>query len=348
MGCLAAWGHENHLAGFPEGPLLRAAREKGIKTFPLRVRSHVDFRPAFFLRRLTAGEKYDIVHFHTSRAHALSFFMGGAARAAKYVVTRRMDYAVGRDWYHRRLYNRCVDGVVAISQTIADILEACGVERGRIQVIYSGVEISRFVSSSALDPARDPVVIGVVAALEERKGHRFLLEAAAALKRDGLAARYRFAGAGKEEGSLRRLAAELGLAEEVAFLGFVADIPAFLAGVDIFVLPSLYEGLGVAALEAMAARKPVVAAGVGGLRELVEEGVTGLLVPPRDPRSLTRALASLISSGGLRVEMGQRGRRRVEEDFTMERMAKRNEDYYYELIGRRSGAEVRGIGAKLG
>ena len=115
-------------------------------------------------------------------------------------------------------------------------------------------------------------------------------------------------------------------------MGFVSDIPSFLSTIDIFVLPSLYEGLGVAVLEAMAAGKPVVATKVGGLTELVEDQITGLLVPPEDPSALARSISQLVSQRGLAEEMGARAWERVQKHFTVEQMAKKNEDYYYDLL----------------
>ena len=131
--------------------------------------------------------------------------------------------------------------------------------------------------------------------------------------------------------ALQTMVRELGLQEEVVFLGFVSDIPQFLSSVDIFVLPSVYEGLGIAILEAMAAGKPVVASRTGGIPELLTDQVTGLLVPPKDPPALARAIAQLLSQNGLLRLMGDKGRAEVLDHFTMEQMAKKNEDHYYEL-----------------
>jgi glycosyltransferase involved in cell wall biosynthesis len=121
---------------------------------------------------------------------------------------------------------------------------------------------------------------------------------------------------------------------DVEFSGFVSDTPGFLAGIDVFVLPSLYEGLGVAALEAMAAAKPVVASGVGGLAELIEDGITGLLTPPRDVNALEAAISRLLTDPGLAQSLGQRAAAHVREHFAVQRMAAENEAYYYELLGR--------------
>lgn len=329
---LSARGHQNDLLCNPSGPLWKEAQGKQIATFPVKVRNDLDLRAFFLLRRMIRKEKYEIVHCHTRRAQALSPLFGRADPSVKWIVTRRMDYAVKRDWYHRHLYNRRVDGIVAISQKIADLLAEGGVRREKIRVIHSGVDPAPFQKAKAAELKSDLPVIGTVAVLEERKGHRFLLEAAALLKQQGHRLTYLFAGDGSEKERLKRIAVQLGLQEEVIFLGFVSDIPSFLAKVGIFVLPSLYEGLGVSVLEAMAAGKPVVASGVGGLPEVVEDRVTGLLVPPGDSWALARAISTLVSEKGLMREMGDKGCQRIQRHFTMQQMAEKNEDYYYQLL----------------
>jgi glycosyltransferase involved in cell wall biosynthesis len=206
------------------------------------------------------------------------------------------------------------------------------VSKEKIRVIHSGVDLALFQRTGRTKPSRDETVVGTVAVLEERKGHRFLLAAAALLKQQGHRLKYYFAGVGSEMASLKKIAVQLGLAEEVVFMGFVSDVPALLSSVDLFVLPSLYEGLGVAALEAMAAGKPVVATRAGGLPELVEDQVTGFLVPPKDPGALARAIFQLFSQAGLLQEMGSKALDRVQRCFSMEQMARKNEEFYYELL----------------
>jgi glycosyltransferase involved in cell wall biosynthesis len=124
----------------------------------------------------------------------------------------------------------------------------------------------------------------------------------------------------------------MGLQDDVEFLGFVPDIPRFLAAVDIVALPSLFEGLGVSVLEAMAARKAVVASRVGGLAELVIDSETGLLVAPRDVEGLANAIAKLAGDKILIQELGRKGAERLKAHFTMEQMAQSNEAYYYALL----------------
>ena len=329
---LSQWGHENHLLCHPGSPLEAEARRIQVRALPIRIRNELDLRPVIALRRLLSRGNYDILHFHTKRAHALALWLGGSPQGLARVVTRRMDYPIRRNWYERCLYNRKVDGVVAISEKIASLLIEGGVKKEKVRVIYSGVDMASMESAPAAVDRKDATVVGIVAALEERKGHRFLLEAAAELKRQGHRLHYRIAGEGPQRENLRRLAASLGLQAEVEFAGFVSEVAAFLASIDLFVLPSLFEGLGVAALEAMAAGKPVVATKVGGLGELVEHRRTGLLVPAGDSLALARALHELIPQGDLMRRMGENGRRRIAERFTMERMARQNESYYHELL----------------
>lgn len=334
---LSRRGHDNHLLCHPNGALARAANGINVKTHPLRLRNDLDLRPVLPVRRLIRDEGYDIVHFHTKRAHALSLWLGGAPRGLKRVVTRRMDYPIRKGWYDRYLYNSRVDGVIAISEQIAALLIKGGVGRERVRVIHSGVDPEGFKIPPRARGDNSLPVIGTAAVLEERKGHRFLFEAAAELKRQGHRIKYLIAGDGTEKEKLQRLVRTLGLQDEVAFLGFVADVPAFLGSIDIFVLPSLFEGLGVAVLEAMAAAKPVVASGAGGLRELIVDGVTGLLSPPGDATALARALLQLVSQPERMRQMGASGRERVEKYFTMEKMAESNESYYYDLLERGTG-----------
>ncbi len=330
---LAGRGHRNDLFADPDGVLFNRCRNLDVRLRSFSMRNDLDLRVVPALRRLILVESYDIVHFHTKRAHALSLWLARAGNQPRFVVTRRMDYPARPGWYTNCLYNRRVDGVVVISQAIGDLLEKAGVEGRKIRRIPSGIEARRFQTCASKDTASTAVkVIGCLGRLDERKGHHFLLEAAALLKSGGLDLRYRIAGDGHLRAHLEKEAVRLGLRDEVDFLGFVGNTADFLLDVDFLVMPSLFEGLGVAVLEAMAARKAVIATRVGGLTESVIDGVTGILVAPQDARALAGAVAKLVREPALADEMGRRGRERVLQHFTLERMAMENESYYYELL----------------
>ena len=332
--CLAAKGHKNELLADPNGQLFSRCQKLEIVCRRIAIRNDLDLRCVPELRRLIRTGDYDIVHLHTKRAHALALWLPRFHSRPRYLVTRRMDYPESNNWYTHYLYNRRVDGVVAISRNIAELLQAAGVTPGKIRVIASGIEPQRFASARrAAVKSGGELVIGSLGVLEERKGHRYLLEAAGQLKRDGLSVTIRIAGDGLLRDPLQQYAVRLGLQDEVQFCGFVSDTAAFLADVDVFVMPSLFEGLGVAALEAMAAGRPVIATRVGGLAESIVDGDTGILVAPRDPQALAGAIAKLAAQPELAAEMGRRGRARVLEHFTLAQSALKNEAYYYELLG---------------
>jgi glycosyltransferase involved in cell wall biosynthesis len=327
-------GHRNDLLTHPGGRLFEQIGSLGVKRLSLVARNDLDLRPVPSLRRLIRSEQYDIVHFHTKRAHTLSLWLPRGPQCPKYVVTRRMDYPESKSWYTRYLYNHRVDGVVAISRVIMELLAEAGVRRDRIRLIHSGIDPERFVCRAAAAAVTErETVVGIVAALEERKGHRYLFEAAARLKGRGHRIRYMIAGDGPARRELKEQVKALSLADEVRFCGFISDAPAFLSQIDIFILPSLYEGLGVAVLEAMAAGKPVIASRVGGLPELVADGETGLLVAPKNVEGIVEAIARLADDRSLAREMGKKGAVLARASFSLENMAAQNEAFYYELIG---------------
>jgi glycosyltransferase involved in cell wall biosynthesis len=175
-------------------------------------------------------------------------------------------------------------------------------------------------------------IIGTAGRLIELKGIEYLLRAAAELRHDFPTLRVEIAGTGPERPKLEEQAQQSGLGEHVRLLGWVEDIPALLRRWDVFVMPSLEEGLGNAALEAMAAGLPVVASSVGGLLEIVEDGTTGWLVPPRDPAALALHLRLLLSNRELRWRMGAAGYSRVRDHFSFAQMVEGFARLYEELL----------------
>lgn len=322
LGELAARGHASRVVAHPGGRLAEVAAGLGIPVVPLAVRNHFDLAAGLALRRLVAG--HDVVHFHTARAHALAPLCRG--QGARLVVTRRMDYVPAGGPYVRFLYNRAVDAVIAISAGVRDALLRVGVRPERIRVVPSGIVVREPADAAARARVRgewgidaQQVVVVLAGALERRKGHATLLAAARLLAPSLPELRYVFCGAGSQEAALREDARSLG--DAVRFAGFRTDVDACFAAADVVVLPSLQEGLGVAALEAMAAERPVVASRVGGLAEAVIHGETGVLVPPADPGALAAALARVAGDAALRARLGSAGRAHVLGHYSAEKMA---------------------------
>src|SRR6185437_4007143 len=370
---LSAMGHRAELLCDPAGELWRRARAAGVVCHPMPIRNALDLRAAAALRRRLREGRYDVVHFHTSRAHAMAPWVRGLARAA--VVTRRMDYVPNR-LFAPWLYGRAVDRVAAISTAVADALVRAGVARERITVIPSGVNCAHFRPPSADERAQARAALGLgdadravgaVGVLEPRKGHRYLLEAMAllgrsveaggGLLRDGVAeqaaarkAVTRFVAIIAGDGSLRDpLAAEirrLALGEAIRMVGRVGDARAILWALDIFAMPSLSEGLGVALLEAMACGLSAVASRVGGIVDAVDDGRTGLLVAPGDALALAGALAHLSDEVSVRAAMGAAARARAVDDFSMASMARRTVELYRACLQTGASANVAKASAK--
>jgi glycosyltransferase involved in cell wall biosynthesis len=341
---LAAAGHDAELICDPAGRLWERAAKAGIRCHPLRIRNALDISAAIRLRGILKRERYDIVHFHTSRAHSMAPLVRGFAPAL--FVTRRMDYRPNRI-FAPYLFNRAVDCVVAISGGVADSLAAAGVDRSCVAVVPSGVDCARFRPPSVDERAdararfgisEREIAIAAVGALEPRKGHRYLIEAIAALAQSDVTLKCFIAGDGSIRADLERRVAELGCAGRVALPGRIEDPRELLWASDVFVMPSLKEGLGIAALEAMASGLPAIVSATGGLREVVEHEVSGIQVEPARADEIGAAIARLANSTELRARMGAAARARVEENYSMESMAQRTLALYRAALkGNRSG-----------
>ncbi len=359
---LRAMGHRAELLCDPAGELWRRAEAAGVVCCPLPIRNALDLVAAAALRRTLRDGLYDVVHFHTSRAHAMAPWVRGLVRAA--VVTRRMDYVPNR-LFAPWLYGRAVDGVAAISAAVADALARAGVARERITVIPSGVDCAHFrpptaderaQSRAALGLGDADLAVGAVGALEPRKGHRYLVEAMALLGRNAPASCGGVVAIIGGDGSLRDpLAAEIRRlrvgdavrpVRAVRLVGRIDDPRAVLWALDIFAMPSLSEGLGVALLEAMACGLPAVASRVGGIVDAVDEGRTGRLVAPGDAHALAGALGDLSADAPARIAMGAAARARAVEHFSMASMARRTVELYRACLQTGASAKAAKASAK--
>jgi glycosyltransferase involved in cell wall biosynthesis len=198
-----------------------------------------------------------------------------------------------------------------------------------VTVAYPGIAP---VSPTAPSLREGPATIGAVGRLAPVKGHEYLIAAVKHLQDRGIAVRAEIVGSGPRRAQLEQLAERLGVIESLAFLGWREDVRAHHAHWDVFVAPSLYEGFGLATLEAMGSGLPVVASAVGGLAELVEDGTTGFLVAPRDEHSLADRLHRLLEDEALRTQMGSAGRDRAGAAFTEAGMAEQIASVYDRLL----------------
>jgi L-malate glycosyltransferase len=243
---------------------------------------------------------------------------------------------------HRRLArfcNRFVHATVANCEACRQAIVADeGIDPGSVVVLENGVDLARFGKGKPPGARPGPRRVGVVANLRPVKDLGLFVRAAAEVARRHPDVTFQIAGEGELRPDLTRLAAELGLAGRLALPGAVADVPAFLAGLDVAVLSSRSEGMSNAVLEYMAAGRPVVATAVGANGRLIDDGVHGLLVPPGDPAALAAAIDRLLRDPALAARLGIAARRRVEERYSRQAMVRRFEAFYLDLVGRQCRA----------
>jgi len=337
-------GHRNLLLCPPGSCSQKEARRRGLETSAVRARNHWSLSSVMSIERRLRASAPDLVHLHSGRAT----WLGGIAAwrlGLPALSTRRMDRSVKRNWRTRFLYGTALCRAVAISEAVAQRLAAGGVRDEMIRVVPSAVEPDRIHPRKARLAVRQSLgaesgaaCLLVVAALVERKGIDVLLEALARLAEDGLFPTLWIAGDGPQREALEHLVSRLGIGSRVRFLGHRDDVADLLGACDVFVLPSRHEGLGVAALEAMALARPVVATRVGGLGEAVLHQQTGLLVPPDDAAALQAALAHLLREPALRERLGAAGPERIAQRYHAEAMVEAYEHLYFEVLEERARA----------
>lgn len=321
------------LAAPGNAPLFQKARRAGIPVFPLEPCWEVSALALVRFLRLIRSQRFDIVHFNTPRP----LFSGGLACRVSgvpgVVISRRVNFPL-RSWLSSLKYNSLTDRVFTVSASIRETLIRNRVSPERVIVIYEGVDLTWFDRQSTRLTVKRPgrILVGTVAHLSPEKGHLTLLKAFAGLRDSCPEALLLIIGEGELRSALEEEVRALGLSDQVQFLGFRSDVEGLVKELDVFCLPSLSEGLSSAILAAMAARLPVVATSVGGIPELVQDGVTGKLVSPNRPQELALALECLLRDQVLRERMGRSGRQRVEVHFTLKLKLQESERAYERLL----------------
>ena len=293
------------------------------------------------LRRVIRQVQPDLIHLHSRRG--ADVFGGVAARLCRVpaVVSRRVDNPE-RAWVARLKY-RLFHRVITISQAIREVLLREGVPPEQVVCVPSAVDVAAYsggcdgrVLCEAFGLSGDETVVGVIAQLIPRKGHRYLLEAAPRILQAHPQVRFVFFGQGPLEGEIREQVSRLGLAAHVLLAGFRDDLPRILPCLDLVVHPVEMEGLGVSLLQAGAAGVPMVGARAGGVPEILGDDA-GLLVPPGDVPALAEAVLRLLDDPDLRLRLGGAARERVSRRFSLDAMVDGNLAVYRSVLGKGAG-----------
>ena len=344
---LRSIGERAALVAHPDGELRRRAAE-GLELIPIASRTEMDLSAAWRLSRVIRRLGPDIIHAHDAHGiamGALALSMGTASanrsggRAPALVASRRVDFHL-RGNSLSRWKQRQVDCFIAASEAIRQMLVADGVPAERTITVHEGIDVEHVAAAPPVNlhetfwlPHLAPVV-GNVAALVPHKGQRHLVDAAHLVVREIPDARFIILGEGELRDTLERQIREHHLEKHVLLPGFRTDVLGCIKGFDLLAMSSVTEGLGTSLLDGMACSRAIVATRAGGIPEVVDDGVTGLLVPPRDHAAMAQAIVRLLKDDGLRKRMGEAGLARVGGRFTVDRMVAETAAAYARVAGR--------------
>ena len=326
-------GHKNFVLCGSGSALSFKLKENGIDYFT----AHPLFELDIFAVLKTAGIinkiRPDIVHLHSAHAHTIGILaVKISSHKPKVVSSRRVDFHIKSKWKYL-----CADKIIAISQGVKKVLLSDGIPEKKISVVRSGVDLSRFAGVSGsylyneLGIKSSQPVVGIVAALAPHKDYRNFLKAAQLVKKEIPDAVFLIVGEGDQKKELIDFAGSLGMACSTIFTGFRNDVPQILSILSVFVLSSYLEGLGTSLVDAMASGLPVVATEVGGVPEVVKDGVTGFLVPARNHILLSEKIIEILKNKNLRERFSEQGKI-LSQNFSKEKMAEGTERVYMELI----------------
>jgi len=319
------------------------ARKNSIDTVIFPCEAQLDVKLIFRIRKYASKNQINLIHCHGYKSN---FYGLLASKKGIPIVTTNHNWLTSH-WklraYRRfdSLLIRYFTRIIAVSNGIKKEMLAYGVPKEKIRVIDNGIDIARFRDMISPEAVREEfglkkelTIIGTIGNLGPEKGHVYLLRAAKDIVKNFESVKFFFVGDGPLRAYLKNEATQLGIGDNVTFTGFRTDIPNLLSIMDIFVLPSVKEGLPMVLLEAMAAKKAVVATRVGAIPKVVDNG-NGILVEPRDAAGLQKAIVSLLTNEEKRRKYASAGYETVRIQFSSERMGSEYFDLYSELLGDR-------------
>jgi len=322
----------------PNVEFYERARRRGISVRMVHCKGRADWRAVQQIKEIIQEDEINVVHTHGYKADLYGY--AAARSAGKPIVATCHNWLGGTaalGIYNRldRMVLKRFGAVAAVSETVREQLASSGIHADRIKLIANGIDVQAFERPTAkMDAgAEGGKIIGMVARLDLQKGFEYLLTAARVLHREFSDLKIVVSGEGPDRGAIEKMIAEFGLQHNVVLAGQVSDMPAVYAAMDIFVLPSLNEGLPMTVLEAMAASRPVVASRVGAIPGVIRDGESGLLVAPGDAAGLKNALARLLRDSELCRRLGANAHDTVSRNYTSDNMASHYISMYEDVLG---------------
>ncbi|MGH7148031.1 MAG: glycosyltransferase [Nitrospiraceae bacterium] len=330
------------------GALVENLKAEGIETHVIDMDPLGSIAPLLRLRNFLREKQVDILQSHGARGNFYARVAGRLAAIHPIISTVHnslYDYPIS--WGKRGLYLACdrltaslADCTLCVAESHRqELIKRYGLVPNKVVTIPNGVDLNRFQPAHRdrslrreLNLREGVPLLGIIGRLTSQKGHVYLLRALPMLLEKFPEVRCLVVGDGEMREDLQRLAAELGLTDQCLFIGVRHDMPEVLSAIDVLVISSLSEGLPYVALEGMAMAKPIVATAVNGVPELIQDGVTGRLVPREDPDALARAIGEILADPSTAAALGRAARRKVEQDYSVERWIQRLESLYESLV----------------
>lgn len=341
MQALEERGHQTYLVCRPRTELEAKARRLRLFVYPMKMRSDLGLPEILHIYEFLRRYRIDVVC--TNMQKELRF-AGVAAKCLKIpvVVWRHIDQPLKNKWRYRVTYNFLATRIVANSNATKTSLlkNTPWLDKERITVIYNGIDPEFYAHGNGVKIRHhygltdDTPLIGFVGQLNERKGIQYLLEAFMQVRQEIPGAKLMLVGSGNLRSTIEAFRQNNNCCEQIILAGFQTNIPDFMNAFDLLVLPSLWEGFGYVLVEAMAAGRPVITTNTSSMPEIVRDGVDGLLVPPGEAQSLSQAIIRLLQNPQLAKQMGENGKKHVEEQFTKKRMIDETEACFASVIGR--------------
>ena len=337
-------GHAVYAALTPYSPLLnKLSFLPQNRILKLRMRNSVDILSAVEIARFVKKEGIEIIHAHLGRDYSLAAFASARADDTPYVLTRHVLLPLKK--IHRLLLRRA-SGVIGVSKAVKDALQKQNIfDRDKITTIYNGIDIERFAKKptnnddnlSLLRRHKTKLVVGMIGCLSPIKGQEDFIRAAAIVASRNPDVEFVIVGgdksrAGKNRAAIEDLISRLNLSERLRLAGWVDDVRELLHTFDVFVSPSRLESFGLAIVEAMAAGVPVVATMTEGAREIIEDGLTGRLVPVGDAESLAETINEMLRDEAKRRRIGANGQISAGARFSLEQMVGATERLYSNIL----------------
>ncbi len=353
---LAKRGHGVTVVAQPGSPMAERAMAADLSVAPIPMHGEGDILAVARIAKVIRRQQAQIVHMHTSHAHTLGCLASIFARTGIRIVSRRVDFTIFRNRLKlsRFKYGKLVHRYVAISEAVKSALMKDGIGEDRISIVNSGIDLGRhpILSESEVGLARasirneldlpsDAKLILNVAHFGWHKAQEYLVRAAPIIREKRPGAIILLAGEGDLLEKIRAEAEALGVLDVVRFLGFRKDVTTLLDAADVFVMCSVLEGLCTSILDSLARRIPVVASRAGGMPEIVEDGINGYLVPPREPEALANAIVRVLEDPLRARGFGEAGRNKVIERFSVDAMVDGTIGVYEKQL-QCSGVEVEG------